>query len=108
METQKRANELRLKEDNNYTRKELNIMAKAEGIKYFGTFNKHELALKLGIEPPKTQRGNQTFRSARTVEINNPDGTTTTYSGINQAAKAFGRPPSYLYVMAVNCKVRVD
>ena len=108
METQKRANELQLKEDNNYTRKELNIMAKAAGIKYFGTFNKHELALKLGIEPPKTQRGNQTFRSARTVEINNPDGTITTYSSINQAAKAFGRPPSYLYVMAVNGKVRIN
>ena len=108
MEIQKKASELRLKEGKDYTRRELEILAKAAGIKYFGTFNKHNLALKLGIDPPKIQRGNQTFRSARTVEVNNPDGTITTYSSINQAAKAFGRPPSYLYVMAVNGKVKIN
>ena len=103
IEIQKKASELRSKEGKDYARKELEILAKAAGIKYFGTFNKHKLALKLGIDPPKTQRGNQTFRSARTVEVINHDGTITTYSSINQAAKAFGRPPSYLYV-----KVRIN
>ena len=108
MEIQKKAAELRKETGKDYTRRELEILAKAAGIKYFGTFNKHKLALKLGIDPPKTQRGNQTFRSARTVEVNNPDGTITTYSRINQAAKAFGKPPSYLYVMAGNGKVRIS
>ena len=108
MEIQKQADELRLKEDKNYTRKELNIIAKAAGIRYFGKFSKHNLALKLGIELPQTQRGNQTFRSARTVEVNNPDGTTTTYSSINKASKALGKPPIYLYVMAVNGGLKIN
>ena len=76
---------MRLKEGNNYTRKKMNILAKAAGIKYFGKFSKHELALKLGIELVETERGSRTFRGARTVKVNNPDGTITTYPSINQA-----------------------
>ena len=108
MEIQKQAAELRKETGRNYTRKELNIMAKASGIKYFYTFTKHGLAEKLGIELPKTQRGNQTFRSARTVEVNNSDGTITTYPSINNASKALGKPPMYLYVMAVNGALKIN
>ena len=108
MEIQKQAVKLRLKEDNNYTRKELNIMAKAAGIKYFGEFSKQELAGKLGIELTETQRGSRTFRGARTVKVNNPDGTITRYPSINQASKALGKPSIYLYVMAVNGKIEIN
>lgn len=68
-------------------------MAKAAGIKYFGKFNKHDLAEKLGIElpwPKQKQPGNKILRKARTVEIINLDGTITTYSSINKAAKILG------------------
>ena len=44
MEIQKKAIELRKEKGKNYTRKELNIMAKPAGIKYFCKFNKHDLA----------------------------------------------------------------
>ena len=46
MEIQKKAIELRKEKGRNYTRKELNIIAKAAGIKYFCRFNKHDLAEK--------------------------------------------------------------
>ena len=46
MENQKQAAELRKKIGQKYTRKELDIIAKAEGIKYFYTFTKHGLAEK--------------------------------------------------------------
>ena len=108
MEIQKQAAELRKENGRDYTRKELNILAKASGIKYFGKFNKHDLASKIGVNPPKTQRGNQTFRSARTVEVNNSDGTITTYPSINKASKALGKPPMYLYVMAVNGELKIN
>ena len=53
LELQKKAGELRLKGDKNYTRDELIILAKVAGIHYFGGLKKHELALKLGVELPK-------------------------------------------------------
>ena len=35
--------------DKNYSREELNILAKAAGIQYYSKYKKHELALKLGV-----------------------------------------------------------
>ena len=52
IEIRKKANELRKEKGRNYTRKELNIMAKADGIRYFYKPNKHDLAKKLGIQFP--------------------------------------------------------
>ena len=49
IEAQKQAAELRKETGRKYTRKELDIIAKAEGIKYFYTFTKHGLAGKLGL-----------------------------------------------------------
>ena len=53
LELQKEASELRLREDKNYTRNELIILAKVAGIHYIKKYKKHSLALKLGIELPK-------------------------------------------------------
>ena len=53
MELQKKANELWSEYGKNYSRKELNILARAAGIQYFLKYKKHELALKLGIDLPK-------------------------------------------------------
>ena len=50
LELQKKASELRLREDKNYTRNELVILAKVAGIQYIEKINKLCLALKLGIE----------------------------------------------------------
>ena len=52
LELQKKASELRLREDKNYTRNELIILAKVAGIHYLEKANKR-LALVLGIELPK-------------------------------------------------------
>ena len=88
IELQKKANGLWAEHGKNYSKKELIMLAKAAGIKYFSKYKKEELALKLGINLPEAQKGNHTFRSARTVETTNPDGTTTTYPSITRAAKA--------------------
>ena len=53
MELQKKASGLRLREDKNYTRDELVLLAKVAGIQYIEKINKRCLALKLGIELPK-------------------------------------------------------
>ena len=110
-ELRQKASELWLENGKNYSKKELIILAKAAGIKYFSKFKKYELASKLGInlpEPIEKQRGNRIFRSARVVEVNNPDGTITTYPSITRAAKALGRPPIQIYVMAVNGKLKIN
>ena len=91
----------------NYSRKDLNVMARAAGIKYFCKYKKHELAKMLGIDLPGFQPGNRIFRKARTVEIRDPNGTIITYQSITKAAKALGKPPIQLYVMAVNGKIRI-
>ena len=111
IELRKKANELWAENGKNYSKKELIILAKAAGIKYFSKFKKYELASKLGInlpEPVEKQRGNRIFRSARTIEIKNPDGTITTYPSITKAAKALGRPPIQIYVMAVNGELKIN
>ena len=48
IEAQKKAKALSEKEKN-YSKKELNILAKAAGIPYYCTYKKHELSLKLGV-----------------------------------------------------------
>ena len=53
LELQKKASELRLREDKNYTRNELIILAKVAGIHNLEKANKRCLALVLGIELPK-------------------------------------------------------
>ena len=53
LELQKKASGLRLREDKNYTRDELIILAKVAGIHYLEKANKRCLALILGIELPK-------------------------------------------------------
>ena len=52
MELRTKARELRWKEDRNYTRDELVILARVAGIQYIGGLKKHDIALKLGIELP--------------------------------------------------------
>ena len=111
IELRKEANELWVENGKNHSKKELIILAKAAGIKHFSKFKKYELASKLGIdlpEPVEKQPGNRIFRSARTVEINNPDGTITTYPSITKASKALGRPPIQLYVMVVNGELKIN
>ena len=49
IEAQKKAKALLSGKEKNYSKKELNILAKAAGIPYYYTYKKHELALKLGI-----------------------------------------------------------
>ena len=67
MEIQKKAIELRKEKGRNYTRKELNIIAKAAGIKYFCRFNKHDLAEKLGIQ--LTEKKEAVFPSSRDLQF---------------------------------------
>ena len=52
MELQKKASGLYLREDKNYTRNELIILAKVAGFHNLEKANKRCLALKLGIELP--------------------------------------------------------
>ena len=52
MELQKKASGLHLREDKNYTKDELVILARVAGIQYIEKINKRCLALKLGIELP--------------------------------------------------------
>ena len=52
----KKANELWSEYGKNYSRKELNILARAARIQYFFKYRRHELALKLGIDLPKKNR----------------------------------------------------
>ena len=47
---QKKAIELRNENRKDYTKTELNIMARAAGIRYFYDLRKYELARELGIE----------------------------------------------------------
>ena len=47
MEVQKKAKKLWSEHGKNYSREELNILAKAAGIQYIFKYKKHELALKL-------------------------------------------------------------
>ena len=75
IEIQRKASELRKEKGKNYTRKELDIMAKAAGIRYFCKFNKHDLAEKLGIKLPRPRRP-----FSRAVEICNSNGKIVKYS----------------------------
>lgn len=88
----KKANELRQENGKNYTRKELDLVAKAAGIRYFCRLNKHDLAEKLGIELPRRP-------FSRAVEICNLNGETVRYSSMVQAAKAYGVFPAQVYAM---------
>ena len=56
MELQKKAKKLWAKHGKNYSRKELDILAKAARIQYFFKYKKHELALKLSIDLPGENR----------------------------------------------------
>ena len=49
MEVPKKAKKLWSEHSKNYSREELDILAKAAGIPYISTYKKHELALKLGV-----------------------------------------------------------
>ena len=72
IELRKKANELWLENGKNCSKKELIILAKAAGIKYFSKFKKYELASKLGINLPESiekQRGNRIFRSALQLKL---------------------------------------
>ena len=91
METQKQAVKLRKETGRNYTRKDLNILAKAAGIKYFCKFTKHGLTEKLGIQLTEKKRP-----LARGVEICK---TNERYPSMIQAAKAYGIFPAQVYVM---------
>ena len=49
MEVQKRAKELWSLQGKNYSREELNILARAARVPNYYNYKKHELALKLGL-----------------------------------------------------------
>ena len=53
LEAQKKTNELRKENKKNYTKTELNMMAKVDGIRCFSKIRKYELARKhgIGLEP---------------------------------------------------------
>ena len=51
IELQRKVNDIK-REKQNYSRTELNMMAKVNGIKNYRKYNKIELAEKLGIELP--------------------------------------------------------
>ena len=98
MEIQKKAIELRKEKGRNYTRKELNIIAKAAGIKYFCRFNKHDLAEKLGIQLTEKKRP-----FSRAVEICNSN---VRYSSMVQVARAYGIFPAQVYAMIAKGEAR--
>ena len=82
----------------NYTRKELDIMAKAAGIKYFYAFTNHGLAEKLGIKLTGKRRP-----FTRGVEICK---TNERFPSMVQAAKAYGIFPAQVYAMVANGEAR--
>ena len=94
IEAQKQAIGLGEETGRKYTRKELDIIAKAEGIKYFYTFTKHGLAEKLGIQLDEKKRP-----STRGAEICK---TNERFPSMVQAAKAYGIFPAQLYAMVAN------
>lgn len=101
------------REKKNYSKKELDMMAKASGIKYHYKYCKYDLAEKLGVKlsrprPRPKQPNGKACRKARTVETKNPDGETTTFTSINKAAKALGRSPMQLYIMAGNGEIKIN
>ena len=49
IENKKKAKKLWSEPGKNFSREELNILAKAAGIQYYSKYKKHELALKLGV-----------------------------------------------------------
>ena len=98
MENQKQAAEMRKKIGQKYTRKELDIIAKAEGIKYFYTFTKHSLAEKLGIQLDEKKKP-----STRGIEICK---TNERFPSMIKAAKAYGNFPAQLYAMVANGEAR--
>ena len=98
MEIQKQAVELQKETGRKYTRKELNIIAKAAGIKYFCKFTKHGLAEKLGIQLTEKKRP-----VTRGVEI---CGTNERYPSMIQAAKAYGIFPAQVYAMVAKGEAR--
>ena len=108
IELQKEATRLRSRGILDYTKKELDILAKAAGLTYFRRINKHELAKRLGIELPVPKCGDRLYKKARIVEVDNPDGTITTYPSISEASRALGKANTYLYVMACNGHIRIN
>ena len=70
MEIKKKANELWSEYGKNYSRKELDILAKAARIQYFFKYKKHELALKLGIDLPVENRGVKKAKSSVVITDN--------------------------------------
>ena len=98
IELQKKAIELRNENRGNYTRKELNVIAKAEGIKYFGKFSKHDLAEKLGIHLLSKRRPH--FRAVEICESN------VRYPSMIQTAKAYGIFPAQVYTMIARGEAR--
>ena len=102
IELQRKVCELKRENRQNYTKTELNMMAKVTGIRYFVKIKKYELARKLGIDlEPKLKRAR-----SRNVEIINSDGTTTTYPSMTQAAKAIGIFSSQIYTMVDKGKAK--
>lgn len=101
IEIRKKASELRWEKGKNYTRKELDIMAKAAGVKYFCRRNKHDLAEKLGVELPRPRRP-----FSRAVEICNSGGETVRYPSMVQASKAYGIFPAQVSAMVAKGEAR--
>ena len=76
------------------------FMAKERGIKNFDRISKYDLAEILGIQLPRPKRNQlngKACRKPRSVEVWNPDGTTTTYPSISRTVEALRIPPMQIY-----------
>lgn len=102
IELRRKAKELLQEHRRNYTKTELNIIAKADGVKNFMKIKKYDLAEILGIElETKTKRV-----YSRSVEVFNKDGTTSIFPSMTQAAKALGNFSAQIYMMVENGDAR--
>ena len=97
IELQKKAIELRNENRDNYTKRELHIIAKAEGQKYFGRFTKHDLAERLGIQL-SCKKIRPRFREVEICGVR--------YPSMTQAAKALKIYPMQVYVLVVRGEAR--
>lgn len=79
-------------------------MDKQKKVTRYPKYNRSELAEKLGIELPRPKPKQSNGRKALSVKVLNPDGTTTTYSSINKAAKALGKHAMQIYTMIAKGK----
>lgn len=84
------------------SRKELNKLAKENGVKYFNKYSKQELAEKLKIELPESQRTKRIHqRPVFVVSLGK------TSPSMTSAAKELGICPVRIYVLMMKGEVKL-